>query len=338
MLRPNERRARMDFCKRSFEPMDSFGFTAQLHHTARFPLLGKCLEVRSNSADVLRVAHQAFGHWLLLAEEARCAQETLCLDVVVMDKPHDETQTIHPLFEYRLHGHTFIATAGDDMMTAQLDRGYAIAFVAPALVANTLYLRKQVLDTLGLLLTTQHDREPIHAGAVAWQGKAILFAGKSKVGKSTLCYACAQAGFDLIAEDVVYLQRQPDLCLWGHATHIHLLPDAPRFFPELKETPAQLQPNGKTKLAVCVPNRRLFATQGALCIIERSASANVSQSILESISTDAALAALFEGVDEGFDLYPFAKLAAAGWLSKNPAYRLHLGTDVNQTVQALQRL
>ncbi|NJM41995.1 MAG: hypothetical protein HC853_15175, partial [Anaerolineae bacterium] len=138
--------------------------------------------------------------------------------------------------------------------------------------------------------------------------------------------------FELIAEDVVYIQRQPELRLWGHSTHIHLLPDAPRFFPELSEVPAQLQPNGKTKMAVPIRNRRHSATQGVLCIVERGA----SESTLEPMATDDALAALFEGVDEGFDLYPRARTAAACWLSHNPAYRLQLGPDINQTVQRLK--
>jgi hypothetical protein len=161
-----------------------------------------------------------------------------------------------------------------------------------------------------------------------------LFAGKSKVGKSTLCYACARAGFELIAEDVVYIQHQPELRLWGHSTHIHLLPDAPHFFPELSEVPARLQPNGKTKMAVPIRNRRHNATQGVLCIVERGA----SESTLEPMAADDALAELFEGVDEGFDLYPRARPAAARWLSHNAAYRLQLGCDMRQTVQALQCL
>jgi hypothetical protein len=320
--------------------MDSFGFNAQLTHTTTFPLLGKCLQVRTNSTDVLRIAHQTFGHWLLQSDQIASshliapATDTLRLDVIAMDGSQDE---LHP-FTHRLHAHTFIASSGPNMMTAQLDRGHAIAFVTSSLVAKELHLQKQVLDTLGLLLTTQHDREPIHAGGVVWQGKAILFAGKSKAGKSTLCYACVRAGFALLAEDVVYIQRQPELGLWGHSTHIHLLPDAPRFFPELQHTHIEELPNGKTKMAVPVPNQLRFATQASLCIINRHSESPPRHSSVEPLAAEDALAALFEGVDEGFDLYPQARMVAADLLSRNRAYHLKLGSDLHQTVTLLKQI
>ena len=221
------------------------------------------------------------------------------------------------------------------MLTAQLDRGYAIAFVTEALVASEVYFQKQVLDTLGLLLATQRDREPIHAGAVVWQGRAMLLAGQSKAGKSTLCYACTRAGFELMAEDVVYIQREPGLRVWGHSACVHLLADAPRFFAELSDVPVKQLPNGKAKLAAPVAHTRRFAEQAALCILERHPQAH---SEATPLATDEALAALFAGVDEGFDLYPCARGAAAHLLSNSQCYRLRVGHDLDQAVELVKTL
>jgi hypothetical protein len=51
------------------------------------------------------------------------------------------------------------------------------------------------LSDLGLLA--------VHAGAVARDGRALLFAGPSGSGKSTCSLACARAGFDFLADDFV---------------------------------------------------------------------------------------------------------------------------------------
>ena len=315
--------------------MDTFGFTTRLQHTTCFPLLGKCLEVRSNHAEVLHAAQRTFGHWLALPANEVTHQEPLRVDVLVTDDdPNQSLQTDWP-FKQRVHGHTFVATLGQDMLTAQLDRGYAIAFVGAALAANTTYLQKQVLDTLGLLITTQHDREPIHAGAVAWQGKALLLAGKSKTGKSTLCYACARAGFALLAEDVVYIQCQPTLRVWGHSQCVHLLADAPQFFPELRDVPVQRLPNGKAKLAAPVALTRRFAEQCALCIIDRQPQA---RSEVQPMQHSDALTALFAGLDEGFNLYPRAREAAEQLLTHSPCYTLRVGHDLDRAVELLKTL
>ena len=315
--------------------MDTFGLTTQLNYTVCFPLLGKWLEVRSNHADVLHAAERTFGHWLALPADEITTQEQLRVDVLVTDDaPNQSSPTDWP-FKQRVHGHTFVATLGQDILTAQLDRGYAIAFVSAALAANTTYLQKQVLDTLGLLITTQRDREPIHAGAVAWQGKALVLAGKSKVGKSTLCYACAQAGFALLAEDVIYIQRQPRLRVWGHSQCVHLLADAPRFFPELRNVPVQRLPNGKAKLAAAVAHTRRFAERCALCIIERWPQAH---SEVQPLQRDDALTALFAGLDEGFHLYPRAREAAEELLTHNPCYTLRVGHDLDRAVELLKTL
>ncbi len=291
--------------------MDTFGFTASPALHAEYPLLGKRLSVRTNSAAILQATERHFGHWCDLPVEA-CSDEHLRLDVIEMPSDRQHSATYRPQFVHRMNGRTLLAAADDTLMTAQLDHGYAIAFVSKALVANASWFDKHILDTLGLAVATQHEREPIHAGAVVRDGHAILLAGKSKAGKSTLCYACAQSGFDLLAEDVIYIQRQPDLRVWGNASHIHLLPDAPHFFAELAGLPATLQPSGKVKLATPIPNRQHFAERASLCLIERHEGAG---STIEPLATDEAQRCLFDGVDEGFDLYPNAREAARHMLA-----------------------
>ena len=85
-------------------------------------------------------------------------------------------------------------------------------------------------------------------------GRPILLLGRSRSGKSTLCYACLRQGFQLLAEDVVFVSLEPTYRLWGGSSRLHLLPDAPPFFPELATITPQVQANGKVKIGI--PLRR----------------------------------------------------------------------------------
>jgi hypothetical protein len=196
-----------------------------------------------------------------------------------------------------------------------------------------------VLELLGLLLVTQHDRVPVHTGAVVLNGLAILLAGRSTAGKSTLCYACLRDGFQLLAEDVVYVSRRQGMRLWGVPWQIHLLPDAVRFFPELADVPAEIQANGKLKLAVETArfgmNRALrYADRAVICVVERHAG---TESVLEPLDTAAAIATLSGNRESGFDLYDGTR-AAAEQLAAGGAYRLLVGHDLGRAVAALRRL
>src|SRR5262245_31398405 len=153
-------------------------------------------------------------------------------------------------FTMRVHSDCFLGTDGANLLTAQLDRGFALGFVTPGLMADEARLRYHALELLALALVSRRDRLPIHAGAIVRRGRAVLLAGRSTAGKSTLCYACLREDFQLLTEDVVYVSRRGGLRLWGIPWQIHLLPDAVRHFAELADIPSALQANGKRKLAV----------------------------------------------------------------------------------------
>jgi len=88
--------------------------------------------------------------------------------------------------------------------------------------------------TIGVLGTTI-GIAPLHSACLDRNGSGILVAGLSGVGKSTLATALAQAGFALISDDWTYLSRQQSALLaHGLSSPVKLLPDAARFFPQLR--------------------------------------------------------------------------------------------------------
>ena len=62
-----------------------------------------------------------------------------------------------------------------------------------------------------LLLAHLAGRIPLHASAVAIDGRAIVFVGGSSLGKSTLAAAmCDHAGASLLGDDAVVVERRAD--------------------------------------------------------------------------------------------------------------------------------
>jgi hypothetical protein len=242
-------------------------------------------------------------------------------------------------FTMRFHSDCFLGTDGVNLLTAQLDRGFALGFLTPELVADEARLRYHVLELLALALVSRRDRLPIHAGAIVRRGRAVLLAGPSTAGKSTLCYACLREDFQLLTEDVVYVSLRHGLRLWGVPWHIHLLPDAVRLFGELADIPSTLQANGKRKLTVetaafGADRARRHAERAAVCIVERAPGA---PSALEPIEPCAAIKVLSGNLESGFDLHGEI-IAAAEALVAGGAYRLRVGSNLPGAVALLREL
>ena len=318
-------------------PRDALGHTADLAHRATFPLLGVPVEVRSNSASVLAAAECAFGGWRDLAPALMAQVPPAIVSVVVQPVEPALTAYGPRPFVHRAHDGCFVASDGANLLTARYDEGRALAFIAPELLLREAQLRHNVLQLLALLLATRHDRVPLHAGAVVVDGLAILLAGRSTAGKSTLCYAAVRDGFELLAEDVVYISRAPGLRLWGLPERIHLLPDAVRFFPELIGVEPEIQANGKLKIGIETASigagRAVrHAERVVVCIIKRHAGAVTR---VEAVDPKWAAAVLSEDREPGFDLYEGTR-AAAEAVAAGGAYRLTVGHDLGQAIAALR--
>ncbi|HET9223259.1 MAG TPA: hypothetical protein VFO07_12185 [Roseiflexaceae bacterium] len=250
-----------------------------------------------------------------------------------------ETVTRSTPFIMRFHSDCFLGTDGANLLTAQLDRGFALGFVTPELVADESRLRYHALELLALALVSRRDRVPVHAGAIVRRGRAVLLAGRSTAGKSTLCYACLREDFQLLTEDVVYVSLRHGLRLWGVPWQIHLLPDAVRHFGELVDIPSVLQANGKRKLTVEIAafgmdRARRHVERAAVCVVERASGA---ASALEPIEPCAAIEVLSGDLESGFDLHG-ETIACAEALVAGGAYRLRVGSDLAGAVALLREL
>ena len=209
---------------------------------------------------------------------------------------------------------------------------------AGSLLANPATFRSEVLLLGFLSQLRDHGLMAVHGSAVVRDGPAILLRGPSGSGKTTLAYAAARSRFQALAEDVVWIDLEAGL--WrGMPWFFHLLPDAPRLFPELKGLPAALGSAGKIKIEVDLDSIRPGSTvtearPGPVVLLERGAGRG---SVLEHLDLPEALEAWRlcpAGTEESFPGYDRHVEA----LLKSGAWRLVLGTNLEGALKLLETL
>jgi hypothetical protein len=211
---------------------------------------------------------------------------------------------------------------------ADAARREAVCTVPPELAGNPGRLAAEVVDTLALFLLTRAGRVPLHAAGVMLGDTAVVLAGRSGTGKSTLALAALRAGLRVLSDDAVYVQLEPRLRVWGFPRPIHLLPDA------------EADPGGVLRLRggrwkVAVPPGEWagepVAERAVLCLLERGRAV-----ALEPMGPDAAVEEVTASLEPGFDHFRGEVPAVARALAAGGAWRLTLSPDPAEAVAALR--
>lgn len=314
---------------------ESLGHTAPLDYAVTYPVLGIPIRFQSNSAAVIGHAAASFEQWAHLASE--WVRDQLPCDLTVIVHPAQQTDGTMYKMTRRIHSNIYLGASNEMMFYTDNTRGQALAFVAPQAVENGIHFRYNLIESLAYSLATVRDRVAVHAGALTHNGITALLMGKSTVGKSTLSYAAFRTGdFDLVSEDVIFVQADPIPQIFGGMGRLHLLPDAPRHFPELANNPPQLQANGKIKIGVPLPPERvrLHATPNVLFLLHRD-DANPSAAITP-VGREEVLAHLMNPQESGYDLYENELPRVAAVLADCPAYRFTIGNDLEAAIALLK--
>jgi hypothetical protein len=316
-------------------PTDALGRVPELACVVELPVLGIPTRFETNDPALGRLIERTFGRWRATppaspsavssspdrspaaasgdgaSEDAQPGEPTAAEPAV--SEPAVVRFLVEPGTEgagrasirYRVAsgGRVFLTTPGS-LGCADPARRETSAWVTRALVDDTQHFRHGVLEGLTIALLSRLDRQPVHAAAVARDGSALLLAGPSGAGKSTLTYACARAGLDVLAEDVVYAQLEPRLRVWGSTPYLHLPAESLAHFPELRATATVRLPNGKEKIVVDLHGdggRALpFADRVAVCMLRRTDAAEPTLKRLDAAEVERALGARLES---GFDLF-----------------------------------
>jgi hypothetical protein len=207
------------------------------------------------------------------------------------------------------------------------------------MLGNAHLFRYGLLEAATLFLLTQLDRIPFHAAGLVRGDAALLLAGRSGVGKSTLAWAALQsdAGFSMLAEDCVYIQTEPESRIWGWPGFFHLAPEAAAFFDEIRAHEPFIMASGKRKIALEARDntsslaKRHWVGTATVCLIERSG----GPPRLEPLDSHEAECRLFTAIEEGFDLFADRLPAAVHPFLVPHAWRLDPGPDPARAVPLL---
>jgi hypothetical protein len=278
--------------------------TTDLPHVIRLPVLGIPVVFATNSMTAREAVTEWFGMWEHLARYPDFLDTSETRVRIVVHDGSEGTEGRTPM-RYRMpDGDRVLVHTAGSMGIVDIGRGDAVAYVTAELLADRGHFQYGMLEMMTLVLVTFRDRLPLHAALVARDGAAILLAGGSGLGKSTLAYQARRAGWTLLADDGVYVQTTPTRRLWGGPRRLYLPPDAARWFPELAHREVELQANGKTKIAL--PHAHDWEGIGppvveraAICVLGRAA----GPATLERIGPDVVRAALLADLAAAHDLY-----------------------------------
>jgi len=304
---------------------------ARLFASATLRVLGLPLRVESDSPRVIAAAREAFGG----AEEAE-PDERPAARIRINVRPGGAGDA-GPVSHGSPRRQLLILSSPGCRGFADNLLGEAVAEVGEGLLDDVEHFRRGVLEALALFMLARRDRDPLHAAAVVRNGAALLLAGRSGVGKSTLVYAAARAGLQVLSEDAVYLQLVP-FRVWGMQRYLHLTPGSVRFFPELEGMQPRLLANGKSKLAldlrVHAPGAACTsAGRAGVCLLARGPEPGI-----ERLGVEEVVDALTAAPEPGFDVYAQSVGARVRLAARLGAWRMTLPPDPAAAVPMLHRM
>jgi hypothetical protein len=215
-----------------------------------YSVLGVPLEVITEDVEILGLTEEALGCWGAPAGERGASVLRVIREV-------DDRQSglpYHPVCDVtptRVEITCPVAHAAADQ-----ERCEGVVRIKRLRSREDEEVVRSRIETLAIFLAFRYRPITLHAAAVARGGRCVLLTGSDGAGKSTLAYACLCGGMQLLAEDVVFAAEPGwPLTVYGNPWRLHLLRDAPRFFPELCDAPASRQLNGEEKIVVDVAAR-----------------------------------------------------------------------------------
>jgi hypothetical protein len=305
--------------------------------SVELPVLGLPVCFETNDEQLLEVVEEAFGAWRIMeGMPGLLSSRRFRVRFVVREGDEGPEPHASLAYEVPVRGRVVLQTPGS-MGVADAAAGHVLAVVTRSLVADRAHFRYGVLEALTLALLTCFDRMPFHAAAIVRGGSALLLAGPTGVGKSTLAYAALRAGFRVLTDDAVYLQMDPALGIWGVPGHLHLPVDAPRHFPELAGATLTLRANGKKKISVDVRAmggmvERPMIEDAALCLLRRGD----GPPAVRAASASEIEATLAARVEPGFDLFADAIGPAVARLAERGGWMLRVGGEPTGVMEVVR--
>jgi hypothetical protein len=305
----------------------------------RLPVLGVPVVFMSNDPEAYRRVVEAYALWRGLERYPQLVAAAELRVRIVLHEGTEGAERPIPVTHRMPDADRVIVHTPGSIALVDTSRGDAVAYVTRDLLADREQFQYGILDALTLVLVTTRDRTPVHASMVAREGIAVILAGPSGLGKSTLAYQAHRAGWTVLADDGVYVQTKPTMRLWGGPRCLYLPTDAPRWFGELAGREPTLRANRKRKIAVeHVHDWTGFGPpmveRATVCLLSRGD----GPPALDRISAESLSAFLLEDLASVHDLYGDTPARVMPRLCAGGGWRLRLSGDPREAGPLLEEL
>jgi hypothetical protein len=301
-----------------FESADPLLRDVRFEHRVVFPVLGLATSFESNSAALMDLVDEVFGGWRTVEPLVTTHDDPLRVRLTVVEGAEHGPQP--PEIRHLAPDATriILQSPGSFAVSDPLRRE-VVGYVTTALLAERDLFRTAFLEAATLALLSHFDRHPIHAAAIARNGRAVLLTGPSGAGKSTLAHLADTAGFDVLGEDHVWVQLDPKCRVWGWPGYARLLSS------DREKAVSVLR--GRDRVACYV------AEAPTVCVLDRS-----SRASLERVDAPTIVDALTCGVAPGFDRFPTRNAVVAKVLAAGGGWRLTLSANPHDALPLLDEM
>ena len=207
----------------------------------------------------------------------------------------------------------------------------------------SLYLASHPFVTFSLIeLLKRRGLFNLHAAGLCIDGRGIVVAGNSGVGKTTLAVALARAGFDFLSDDMLLLKAGQDgLRVLGFPDQSDVADNTVSMFPELRAAlnPFGLRvgPKSQIRVEAFYGVRTVWECRPAVVIFPRVGRAE--ESLLTPVDRDEALLELLPNLLLTQAASSQAHLDALTRLAQEArCYRLETGRDFEALAERLRGL
>ena len=304
-----------------------------LTHSATLVVLGIEICVETNSEYVRDLVEETFGAW-----GVRDEGESGPVHVRIVVHEGTESTDVHAPVRYiSTDDARLIVHSSGSVAIVDQSRAESLAYVTAGLAADREHFRTTVIEAITFALLACFDRHPIHAAAIVRDDRAVLLAGPSAIGKSTLAYLAHTAGIRVLSDDRVWVQMEPSLRIWGTPGTMRLTAAALSLFPELGAASGSLTLEGGGK--VTIPLTRLndrsgqTASRAVVCALVRGGQAALDRMSPVSLST-----VLLSQLPAGFDRFPHRVERVVKALTAGGGWRLTLSDDAREALPFLRRM
>ena len=312
-------------------------------HEAVFRVCGESILFQTNSNLLIEIAANALD---CLGSEGLARPPGLRIQLFVLVAGSQEGNGIPdeatmPAFRMQEHLFTMVLDKENNAVVDLLD-GFASGCLTEDIVRDRQDICRDMIRTMALpMLPIARNMIPIHASCVVRDGRGVILSGESGVGKSTLAMACIQQGFQLLADDAVFLRRDPaGLRLAGLPCEVRLFANSFALLSSLPSRGTLRFANNKWKHNIdpgqLFPGSKIdLALPGVVILLDRSA--DPTKSVVRHLTKPE----LEEGIEVAWPYHlDWSEAAQANLdeLLQLPGYQMSLGQDLTRTVHMLDQL